>query len=264
MSSVSTSNYTAPAPSFPSSRVLVTGLLLLLCFPWGWLRLRAAGVGVFWLGASALVGLPVFLVGAAFAGLMAFAACLPPLDLRVGDRADRTIRNNAGNYESTFLETARETGGAHELIRVQIQPGGGNFPHYHRTFEETFTTFTGALTVYTEAGSVVLHPGQTVTVPRGTVHWFRNESNELTEMTVRVTPAAGLEKSLRVTYGLTNTGGWGHKGMTKNPWHMPLLLGYSGTYLTTMPAIIQEPLVWALARIAQWRGEDEALKIFFA
>jgi hypothetical protein len=46
-------------------------------------------------------------------------------------------------------------------------------------------------------------------------------------------------------------------------WWIALQLGYSGTYLPDMPPIIQEPLVDALARIAQWRGKDQELQKFF-
>jgi quercetin dioxygenase-like cupin family protein len=244
------------------ARSIVTWLLLLLCLPWGWLRLRKARAGVLMLTSTALLGLPLFVVLYAFVGLQIFAAFLPELDLSVGERTDRTIRNSGGNYESTFLKTGRETGGAYELIRVQVQPKGGNFGHYHRTFEESFTTLSGELTVYGPDGAKVLRPGESYTAVRGQVHWFRNETDRMTEMTVRVTPARGLEKTLRVSYGLANIGGWGSNGVTKNPWHMPLILGYSETYLTTMPGIIQEPLVRALARIAQWKGEDKDLKVF--
>jgi hypothetical protein len=52
---------------------------------------------------------------------------------------ERTIRYKEGNYASTFLETSKDTNGAYELIRVEIQPKGGNSFHYHRTFEEKFT-----------------------------------------------------------------------------------------------------------------------------
>jgi hypothetical protein len=44
---------------------------------------------------------------------------------------------------------------------------------------------------------------------------------------------------------------------------MCLLLGYSGSYLEGMPSFIQEPLVNSLARIAQWRGEDKELEVFY-
>jgi hypothetical protein len=44
---------------------------------------------------------------------------------------------------------------------------------------------------------------------------------------------------------------------------MCLLLCYSGSYLEGMPWYIQEPLVRSLARIAQWKGEDKSLEVFY-
>ena len=33
---------------------------------------------------------------------------------------------------ATFLETSEETGGEYSLIEVEVAPGGGNNPHYHK------------------------------------------------------------------------------------------------------------------------------------
>jgi hypothetical protein len=94
------------------------------------------------------------------------------------------------------------------------------------------------------------------------MHYFANPSDSMILMQVRVSPAAGLEKSIRIAYGLANDGLF-KDGMSKNPWHLALLLGYSGTYLPDIPGFIQEPLVNALAKIAQWKGEDKSLEKYF-
>lgn len=109
----------------------------------------------------------------------------------------------------------------------------------------------------------MLLAGDSTSVIRRTMHYFRNETDSLVVMTVKATPAGGLEKTLRVAYGLINTGQFVDTGFAKNPWHMCLLLGYSRLYLEGMPFFIQEPLVNALARIAQWKGEDKLLEVFY-
>jgi hypothetical protein len=76
--------------------------------------------------ASAIIGLPLLLLLCMYLALVAFASFLPDLDLTVGNRQDRTVRNEEGNYESTFLKTGRETGGVYELIQVEVEPKGGN------------------------------------------------------------------------------------------------------------------------------------------
>lgn len=242
---------------------LIAALLLVLCAPLGLVRLRRRGVRWWLIAPYALMGLPIFAVTYAFIGLVVFASFLPELDLSVSEHAPRTVRFAEGNYESTFLETSRDTGGRHELIRVQIQPHGGNAFHYHRTFEETFTAEDGELTVLVGKDVMVIKPGESVTAPRGVLHTFRNATDKVVTMNVRVTPARGLEKSIRVAYGLSNTGRWHGATRMQNLWRLVLQLGYSETFLPGMPAFIQEPLVNSLARIAQWTGKDEELKEFF-
>ena len=243
--------------------LFVSIFLLAICAPWGLRRLWKRGTRWWVLLPAAIITLPVFVVTCAFIGILAFASFLPDLDLSVSEHAPRTVRFAAGNYESTFLETSRDTGGVRELIRVEIQPHGGNEFHYHRTFEETFTAVDGELTVFVGSKVTVLKPGESITAPRGILHTFRNATDKLVTMTVRVEPARGLEKSIRVAYGLSNTNRWYGASRMKNTWRLVLMLAYSETYMPGMPGFIQEPLVGALARIAQWRGEDAELQEFF-
>ena len=210
-----------------------------------------------------ILGLPILLLLCSFMAMVGFARFLPDLDLTVGNRQDRTIRNNEGNYESTFLETGRDTGGAYELIQVEVEPKGGNSWHYHKSFDEQFTILTGELTVGMNGKTIVLKAGEGATAPRKSMHYFHNATNTTVTILVKATPAKGLEKSVRVGYGLHNTGQWGKGFLPKNPWHLPLLLGYSETYLPKLPGFIQEPLINSLAKIAQWKGEDKALEVFF-
>ena len=35
---------------------------------------------------------------------------------------------------ATFLETSEETGGDSTLIEIEVAPGGGNAPHFHKTY----------------------------------------------------------------------------------------------------------------------------------
>lgn len=257
-----------PTPTSPAIRPagahpVGLGLLLLLCAPWGLVKLWRQRASAWLLVPYALVGLPLFVLVYGFFGIVGFGALLPELDMSVSEHAPRTVRFKAGNYESTFLETSRDTHGAHELIRVQIQPNGGNEFHYHRNFEETFTAIDGELTVFVADKTFVLKPGDSVTAPRGTLHTFKNVTDRVVTMTVKVEPARGLEKSIRVAYGLSNTNKWDGAGRVQKLWWIALQLGYSGTYLPGIPPMIQEPLVNALARIAQWQGADAELKQFF-
>lgn len=209
-----------------------------------------------------ILALPVFLIAGVYAGIVLFAAFLPKLDCTVGNRTDKTIYNNEGNYSATFIETGKQTNNAYELVQVELEPHGGNDWHYHSSFTEEFTVVDGQVIIGKNGDSILLDKGQTTQAERKDMHYFKNALNTKSVLLVKITPAAGLEKTLRVAYGLMNDGLLKNE-MTENPWHMCLLLGYSQSYLPGMPAWFQEPLITALAKIAQWRGEDKVLKKYF-
>jgi mannose-6-phosphate isomerase-like protein (cupin superfamily) len=254
-------NVTAVAKNRWRETIILT-VLFFFCLPAGTIRIWKSGKNFFLKLIYTIIGLPIFVVSYALLGLVVFAAFLPPLDLSVGNRPDRTIINSGGNYSATFLKTANETNNTYELIQVEVEPGGGNDPHYHKDFDEHFTVLQGVLTVYVEGKPRVLQVGDSTTAIKQTMHNFRNETKDKIVITVKTTPARGLEKTLRVAYGLINARQF-ENGLTKNKWHMCLLLGYSGSYLEGMPWFIQEPLVNSLAKIAQWKGEDKDLEVFY-
>jgi len=89
------------------------------------------------------------------------------------------------------------------------------------------------------------------------MHKFYNTSPRPVSFIVRIEPARSFEKTIRSGYGLMNTGQSTPDGMPKNPWHLFLILGYSDSYLQGVPGFIQEPLINALSKIAQWKGFDK-------
>jgi quercetin dioxygenase-like cupin family protein len=237
-----------------------------------WLSLLFYPVGVvrIWRGSARLwvkliysiLVLPVFLLVAAWLGIVLFAAFLPKLDRTVGDRADKTIYNREGNYSATFVQAGHETNNAYELVQVELEPHGGNDWHYHTSFVEQFTVVEGSVKIGRNDEEIILNKGQTTVANKKDMHFFKNARDQKSVLLVKVTPAAGLEKTLRVAYGLMNDGLL-KNDMTENPWHMCLLLAYSESFLPGMPTWFQEPLINALAKIAQWKGEDKSLYKYF-
>lgn len=236
--------------------------LSLLFYPVGVVRIWRSKTRLWAKLLYSIFALPVFLIAGVYAGIVLFAAFLPKLDCTVGNRTDKTIYNNEGNYSATFIETGKQTNNAYELVQVELEPHGGNDWHYHSSFTEEFTVVDGQVTIGKNGDSILLDKGQTTQAERKDMHYFKNARNTKSVLLVKITPAAGLEKTLRVAYGLMNDGLLKNE-MTENPWHMCLLLGYSQSYLPGMPAWFQEPLITALAKIAQWRGEDKVLKKYF-
>ncbi|MGZ8525890.1 MAG: cupin domain-containing protein [Chitinophagaceae bacterium] len=228
------------------------------------------GVVSIWRGKASLwikwlytvLALPVFLLVAAYISIVLFAAFLPALDRTVGQRSDKTIYNHEGNYSATFVHTGQETNNAYELVQVELEPHGGNDWHYHTSFEEEFTVVEGRVKIGRNGKEIILEKGQATVAGKKDMHSFKNALDTKSILLVKVTPAAGLEKTLRVAYGLINDGLL-KNDMTKNPWHMCLLLAYSESYLPAMPNWFQEPLINALAKIAQWNNEDKSLYKYF-
>lgn len=236
--------------------------LLLLFYPVGVVRIWRGKSNVWIKLMYSILALPLFLLISVYISVVLFAAFLPALDRTVGNRTDKTIVNKEGNYSATFVKTGKETNNAYELVQVELEPNGGNDWHYHTSFLEEFTVIDGQVKIGKNGDEVMLDKGQSTAADKKDMHYFKNALDRKSVLLVKVTPAAGLEKTLRVAYGLINDGLL-KNDMTENPWHMCLLLGYSESYLQGMPTWFQEPLITALAKIAQWKGEEKELEKYF-
>ena len=107
--------------------------------------------------------------------------------------------------EITFTKFACETGGKFTEIDIVLQAGGGNDPHYHKTYSETFEAIDGELGVKVgEKKEIrILKPGQTVTVPPNTLHCFFNPGKEQIRFKVTIAPGhEGFEKTIMIGYSL--------------------------------------------------------------
>lgn len=237
-------------------------LLSLMFYPVGVIRIWKSKTKVWLKLMYSIFVLPLFLLMAAYIGIVLFAVFLPKLDRTVGNRADRTIINKEGNYSATFVKTGKETSNAYELVQVELEPNGGNDWHYHSSFVEQFTVVDGQIKIGRNGDELLLNKGEATSASKEDMHYFKNALDRKSVLLVKTIPAAGLEKTLRVAYGLINDGLL-KDDMTKNPWHMCLLLGYSESYLQGMPGWFQEPLINALAKIAQWKGEDKELEKYY-
>ena len=92
----------------------------------------------------------------------------------------------------TFLITGAQTGGAFFLGETQVAPGGGPTPHIHLREEESFYIQQGTLALNVGGKELMASVGDFIHIPRGTVHSFKNVSDETVKLLCLVTPA-GLE-----------------------------------------------------------------------
>ena len=109
----------------------------------------------------------------------------------------RTIENPIIRDTVTFLKTSAETGGEYSEVVIEIHPGGGNEPHYHTSFTESFTALKGQLGVLAGSKRRLLSPGESATVPPRMVHCFFNPSSRVAKFKERRDLATRASSSSR-------------------------------------------------------------------
>ena len=106
----------------------------------------------------------------------------------------------------TFLVTGDESDGAYCSMLATVPHGGGPPPHVHLHEDETFFVLDGAPTFRLGDERIVAGPGDFVNVLKGTLHCFRNLSDEPVRMILTFTPAGierFFEETLERAYDLT-------------------------------------------------------------
>jgi mannose-6-phosphate isomerase-like protein (cupin superfamily) len=175
-------------------------------------------------------------------------------------RERRRYYNPAERDYTTFLKTSEETGGEYTLIEIEVAPGGGTEPHYHKTYDEHFEVVAGTLEVLVGKETRTLCAGQKAVAERNTLHRFRNPTGQPTTFLVELRPGhGGFEKAVRVVYGLASDGRVFSDGTPKNPYHLALLLEWSDI---GVPGLfrVAEPLFRLLAKRARRKGIDKELE----
>jgi quercetin dioxygenase-like cupin family protein len=159
-----------------------------------------------------------------------------------------------------FVETAAETGGARTVLELVVWPGGGNDPHRHLTYAETFTAVEGTLTVRLGRERLRLAPGASATAPPGAVHCFANETGEPVRARVEISPGSrGFERMLQAVYGLAEDGATNRRGIPRSLLHLAVL-GDWGDVRLAGPMRALAPVFGLLVRIARRRGVDALLE----
>lgn len=92
-----------------------------------------------------------------------------------------------------FLVTGAESHGKYAVMEAIVPPGGGPPPHVHSREEEGFYVLEGEITFRVGDDVIRAPAGTFANMPIGSLHSFRNESNQTAKMLITVAPA-GLEE----------------------------------------------------------------------
>src|SRR5262245_42748161 len=89
----------------------------------------------------------------------------------------------------TPLVSAKQTGGAFEMISTFSMAPGGPPPHVHANEDEIFYVVSGEFQFVFDRGVIKGGPGTCLYLPRGIVHTFGRVGDEVGQLLVMVTPA---------------------------------------------------------------------------
>jgi mannose-6-phosphate isomerase-like protein (cupin superfamily) len=64
-------------------------------------------------------------------------------------------------------------------VEAEFAPGAASAEHIHPRQDETYVVLSGTLELFLDHQWRSVRPGQSVTIPRGTVHAFRNSSGSV-------------------------------------------------------------------------------------
>jgi len=91
----------------------------------------------------------------------------------------------------TFLATSEHTSGRYAIWHAAIYPGGGPPPHVHTREEEAFFILRGELAAYDQGQRAAVGPGSLIILPKNSLHWFKNETDQPVEMLILIAPGGG-------------------------------------------------------------------------
>ena len=97
-----------------------------------------------------------------------------------------------GAHSVVILLDGKQTGEKFTTLLLISPPGGGPGPHYHEREDEWFYIVEGRVSFLINGIWTDLSPGDCVYSPRGSVHGFKNNTDQPIRVFINFTPA-GIE-----------------------------------------------------------------------
>jgi len=139
-----------------------------------------------------------------------------------------------------------------------VRPGGFVPVHVHGVQFERFEMLSGELSFRVGLRRRTLRRHEAIVVPPGTVHGFRNVSDEVAHVLIELTPPLRGEQGLRTLFGLQRDG---RLRVTRFGIPRPLLQFavlfdeyLDEIHLPVVPLRVQKAVFGVLARLGRWRG----------
>ncbi len=171
----------------------------------------------------------------------------------------RKIINPVIKDTISFIQTSDETNGKISELVLTLMPNGSNFPHYHKSFSETFTAIDGALGLQIDGTKRILQPTESYTVLPNQVHSFFNPEDKEITFNIKISPGhSGFENSLRILYGLAEDGLTDKKSIPKSLQHIAIIGNMSESYLPGLMKVLS-PIFNFLAKRAKKSGKEQQL-----
>jgi quercetin dioxygenase-like cupin family protein len=106
---------------------------------------------------------------------------------------DEPIALGAGEGELVGTSVVKAARPELSLIELEIKPGGGVQPHFHKGHSDSFYILEGELELHVGDEVVRGSPGTYVLAPPGVVHFFRNVSDRTAKALNLHTPGGFVE-----------------------------------------------------------------------
>jgi quercetin dioxygenase-like cupin family protein len=116
----------------------------------------------------------------------------PPISLLGGSLLVRTNEGRtlrAFGHAIVVLLDGEQTGGKFTAFLNVTPPGGGPGPHYHEREDEWFYIIEGRVSFLLNGTWTDLSPGDCVYSPRGSIHGFKNTTDQPIRVFINIAPA---------------------------------------------------------------------------
>jgi quercetin dioxygenase-like cupin family protein len=153
----------------------------------------------------------------------------------------------------TVTRAAAETGGEYVEIELELPSGcSAPPPHTHPQQLEEYEVLEGHFDVMVDGKWRTLGPGETASVPRGTLHTFRNRSGSLVRVRNWHRPALRFEDFATAMYATLQAAGIKHRRDPRIPLYLSMVVEQFED--TIMPGPRQRPVIRVLARLGRLAG----------